>query len=139
MNLLIKTNNVGCKSGWTIYAIGGQVKCLKYIGSYELQDAQSRCASLGASVPLPRNGNENEDYRVAFRELSPYWDVALGLNDVATEGVWRDNNGNRATYTNWWRGRPYDCYNMDYVSMDTDDGTWLDEDAIWERSIVCEY
>ena len=87
MNFFIKTNNVGCKSDWTRYTIGGQVKCLKLIGKYDLQYAKSRCASLGASVPLPRNRNENEDYRVAFEELVSGYDVALGLNDVANEGV----------------------------------------------------
>ena len=139
MNLLIKTNNIGCESGWTRFTVGGQVKSLKRIGDYELQEAKSRCAKCGASVPLPRNRNENEDYRVAFEELDSTF-VALGLNDVATEGVWRDNNGNRVTYTNWDSGQPnnYDG-NQDYVGMSTGLwGKWWDERATITSSIVCE-
>ena len=140
MNLLIKTNNVGCKSGWTRFTIGGQVKSLKRIGVYELQEAKSRCAECGASVPLPRNRNENEDYRVAFEELVSGYDVALGLNDVANEGVWLDNNDKRVPYTNWGSGEP-DNYNgnQDYVSMYMALwGKWFDGRATTTSSIVCE-
>ena len=111
---------------------------MKFIDYYEHQNAKSRSASLGASVPLPRNGNENEDYLVAVNEIAWHgFGVPLGLNDVATEGVWRDNNGNRVTYTNWRSGQPD---GGDYVFMYTwmNDGTWADHYETDNRPIVCE-
>lgn len=124
--------------GWTGYTIRGQVKCVKMIGLDQLQNAQSRCADLGASVPLPLNEDENADYMVAFRELGSDSYVALGANDVASEGDWQDNDGNAVAYTNWKSGQPNNYGIQDYVSMRISDGTWWDDGATEERSIICE-
>ena len=152
MNLLIKTSNLGCKSGWSRYTIGGQVKCLKYIGRYELQDAKSRCASLGASVPLPRSYNENVSYLAAFRERSSLHSesVAIGASDHASEGVWRDNGGDLVTYTNWIYNpqQPDNQRSKEHLAEmwirgGPSDGTWVgrwnDHVATRTVSIICEY
>ena len=110
------------------------------IGSGQLQNAQSRCADRGASVPLPRNANENDEYRAAFSELL-YSDsyVALGVSDAATEGVWLDNDGNAVEFTNWLSGQPDNHLGQDYATMSTSSGLWVDRDATSNvYIIVCE-
>ena len=110
------------------------------IGSGQLQNAESRCADLGASVPLPRNANENGEYDAAFSEfVGSYSYVALGVSDVATEGVWLDNDGNAVEFTNWRSGQPDNWGgNEDYAAMWTRDGSWWDESATYTAKIICE-
>ena len=60
----------------------------------------SICEGLGASLPLPRNGQENTDLNTAFQTLGAYF-IALGATDVETEGSWIDSNGDLLTYFNW--------------------------------------
>ena len=109
------TTTKTCSTGWSRYTIGGQIKCLKYNGYDALQNAQSRCADVGASVPLPRNANENYEYRAAFSEfVGSGLDVALGASDVATEG------------------------NQHYAYLSTADGDWFDWSATYNVAIVCE-
>ena len=109
------------------------------IGSGQLQNAESRCADLGASVPLPRNANENGEYDAAFSEfVGSYSYVALGVSDVATEGVWLDNDGNAVEFTNWRSGEPNNMGNQDYAIMYTGSGGWFDVSATDTYKIICE-
>ena len=154
---------LGCDSGWTGYTIGGQCKCLKWVGQHALQNAQSICANqfVGAKVPLPRNNNENDDYLAAFRELTTDAFVAIGITDVASEGEWLDNDGNALEYTNWdttlfYTGQPshgqpdnhvgqqhyavmMTGYGM-YPGTTTADvpGAWDDQQHWGTRSVICE-
>ena len=128
-----------CGFGWMRFTVGGVEKMMKLIGVDQLQNAQSRCADLGARVPLPRNANENADYLVAFRQfVGSGSHVPLGVNDVNSEGDWRDNDGNPAAFTNWNSGEPNNLGNEDYVHMMTADGLWNDHLATLTISIICE-
>ena len=118
------------------FTIDGKHNCLNYVGDYQIQTAKSICANVGAKVPLPRNGNENKDYRAAFNSLGGKQRVALGADDLVSEGKWRDVNGN-VSYTNWDSGQPNSWGNQDYVEM-ISDGDWGDADSTSVRSIICE-
>ena len=101
---------------------------MKDFGSHAISNAESICTAAGATVPLPRNEMENDDYSSAFRTLNAD-KVPLGINDVTTEGEWRDFNGNEIEYTNWNAGEPNNNGgNEDYVVMYVagGNGKWKD-------------
>ena len=112
---------------------------MKDFGSHAISNAESICTAAGATVPLPRNEMENDDYSSAFRTLNAD-KVPLGINDVTTEGEWRDFNGNEIEYTNWNGGEPNNYRgNEDYVVM-YETGKWNDCDATCGGGVntICE-
>ena len=127
------------------FTIGNNQKCLKYVKNDFPSTAKSICENLGAKVPLPRSSDENNDYKNAFRKLTSHSYVALGLSDVASEGIWRDFDGNLATYTNWNDREPNNQGDEDYALMytkrteDTTPGKWNDETKDrYTIAIICE-
>ena len=125
---------------WTGFTIDGNHKCLKYIGKNQLQNAKSVCAKVGAKVPLPRNANEGKGYQAAFNSLGASGHVALGLNDVASEGTWRDDNANILSYANWIPGQPGGGSGQNHACMENSstNAGWRDLDATTTVSIICE-
>ena len=102
----------------------------------------STCEGLGASLPLPRNEQENTDLNAAFQSLGAYI-IALGATDVETEGSWVDSNGDRLTYFNWYtdgsvkepsnnNGEHYMLY------MPMVNGKWADRNEKAVVDVVCQ-
>ena len=73
------------------------------------------CNQFNATVPLPRNAKQNDDYRAAFNAMGATLGVTLDINDVDNENDWRDSAGNQITFFNWKAGWPANNLNADYV------------------------
>ena len=127
---------------------------MAYFGKNSADDAQSICDENGATLPLPRNEQENLDYTLAFdliRELYDYYSsdfsVVLGANDGTVEGEWRDVNGNELNYTNWGHDQPDDfslwgSSGEDYATMPADyedSSTWNDLDGNNQNQVICVF
>ena len=112
---------------------------MKDFGSHAISNAESICTAAGATVPLPRNEIENDDYSSAFVYFNVA-NVALGISDVTTEGEWRDFNGNEISFTKWNSGEPNNANNEDYVRMYAGNGLWNDcnDYHCGDTGVVCE-
>ena len=134
---------------------------MKYAGNDVISNAQPICSGLGASVPVPENEAENQDYANAFRPfLGPdrddypgYTDdrkdkVAIGITDALVEGEWLDFDGNEVSYTNWDEDEPNNwnpsAGGEDYAAMrpssdPEEPGFWTDcGDEHCNVAIICE-
>ena len=49
--------------------IGDRERCLRHIGESRFDEAASKCDELGASLPLPKNEEENQDLYAAVQTL----------------------------------------------------------------------
>ena len=58
-----------CDEGWTKFDIGDQTQCYKNIGEFRADEAINACADYGASLPLPRNDEELEDFKLAIEAM----------------------------------------------------------------------
>ena len=114
-----------CPFGWTPYVKHRVLTCLRYIGVSDLSLASFKCAALQASLPHPKDSQQNKQYSNLFikllkqepsRGLSTNL-VAIDLNDVNREGVFTDLVGSFPTWYNWAYGEPNNFENKDYVVM----------------------
>ena len=117
---------------WQSFTIGDRKICLKSFGRSRLDRALSVCEGFGASLPLPRNEQENTDLNNIFESLRTYL-VALGATDVETEGSWVDSNGDALTYFNWWN-KPFAYY--DYSIFHS--GKWSGSSGDRILNVVCQ-
>ena len=98
---------------------------------------------MNANLPLPTNAQENEDFRVLFRE---YFNIdikaiALDANDVAQEGEWTDSSSNKLNYTNWLNvdSNGHIANNeAENFAVQLSTGQWADKEGSLERNVVCE-
>ena len=126
-----------CPNGFTAFLVNSRYTCLKNAGMDRASNAFKVCRNMGAKVPYPYKAG-NEDYRRAFFALGAKDWVALDINDVAVEGVWRNSRNYRILYLNWGPGQPNNRgNNKDYVFMRIPTGKWEDwtDDTEW---IICE-
>ena len=88
--------------------IGDRERCLRHIGESRFDEAASKCDELGASLPLPKNEEENQDLYAAVQTLGLVSStrVALDGSDVNNEGEWVDSTGTTIKYFNWWPSEP---------------------------------
>jgi len=63
------------------------------------------------------------------------YDLHIGLNDIAVEGIFRWATGERFDYENWWEDQPDNFFNDDAVEMYSlrHDGTWNDIPVDWSN------
>ena len=84
-----------CESGWTMHKIENKYKCIKLVesGNSIASEAQQKCRSEMAQVPVPMNEKQFEDYGAVFKSmntsLARMW---IGINDVETEGTFINVN-----------------------------------------------
>ena len=96
-----------CKFGWTPFAIQGTHQCFTYIGEKSISSAESSCNAVNGFLPVPENYQQNTDYFYAFIQVKGQNNnVALGINDVKSEGEFVRANGQKVTYFNWYFGEP---------------------------------
>ena len=124
-------------STWELFTIGDKKLRLKHIGEGRVDEARSMCAKLGASVPLPRNEQEDADLYAAFQSLGLH-KVTLGATDVNKEGLWVDSAGQMLRYTNWYPGEPNNLAGSYLQYLSVYNGKWDDTGAENIASVICE-
>jgi hypothetical protein len=107
------------------------ISTLTYNGhTYNLLDSKNRSASqaealgLGGYLVTINDAAENQFILDNFANVAGR--VWLGLNDVASEGVFEWINGDAVGYTNWEPGEPNNFNDEDYVAMYSGNGRWVD-------------
>lgn len=96
-----------CDDTWELQTIGSRSLCLKHLGTGTWAEADAWCAGEGASLILPLNAQENNEfysYTQSFPDLNGGW--WLDGIDTAKEGTWRTSAGDLITYFNWNSGQP---------------------------------
>ena len=99
----------------------------KLYGGMNYLSAQNICKEDGAALPVPKSMEENKYFGSIGRNHSKH--IWLGINDIANEGEFVDNDGVPITFQNWNTGQPSNSHNEDAVelqSVQTDDFKWND-------------
>ena len=87
----------------------------------------SMCEALGASLPLPRNEQENKDL-YAILDPRGFGRIALGAR-VNNKGSWVDSNGDPLTYFNDQVVEPNNSNGGGRYSI-----FWAEQDGKWVAS-----
>ena len=131
-----------CPSGWTAYMIDGKLECFKHVGNVRLARAEATCNRIGATLPLPKSSQENEDLQNAIKAIDKKFGdklIALGLTDSTSEGEFVDSKGQQITYSNWSPGEPNDFKaREDYVTLIMKTGKWNDYPAKPDVTVICQ-
>ena len=96
LTLLIKNYRIlECDVGedWTQLKWGSKQACFKYMGSHPRPEAAAICREVGGHLPLPKNDEENEDFK-----SSQIRGKLTDATDLDGDGVWEDSYGNEVTY-----------------------------------------
>ena len=94
------TKTTACDVSWSAHTIGGEVKCFKYFGRRQLQNAASFCASAGTKLLSPKNSVEFNDLRAVVEAMGKD-SAALDGNDSVAEGVWMTSSGSKVPFLEW--------------------------------------
>ena len=85
---------------------------------------------------LAKIGSSTDNTWLMKKKWANFW---IGVNDISTEGTWRNADGSAVTYTNWQPGEPNnsgnkeDCAMGGYGMRDT----WNDANCVGSRNFVC--
>ncbi|XP_023574914.1 mannose-binding protein C [Octodon degus] len=122
---------------WLFFSLGKKVGKKFYLSRHERRSfdrVQALCTQFQASVPTPRNAEENRAIRNVAHE-NPF----LGITDERNEGEFVDRKGIRPSYTNWNNGEPNNAgSNEDCVAI-LRDGKWNDVPCSDAFEAVCEW
>ena len=101
----------------------------------------SMCNKLGASLPLPKNQQEQDDLYAALQSFElPKSEVTLDGSDVVNEGTWVDSTGSNINYVNWNEKsrEPNGSTRENFLYMVLDwNGKWNDANGEGISSVVC--
>ncbi|XP_050993180.1 tetranectin [Labeo rohita] len=103
--------------------------------------ANEDCIAKGGILSTPLSSDENTQlYDYVRQSIGPDAEIWLGINDMQTEGVWKDQAGSNIRYKNWKLPQPdggsaENCAVLSAASG----GKWLDESCRDERASVCEF
>ncbi|XP_069835386.1 mannose-binding protein C-like [Dendropsophus ebraccatus] len=103
-------------------------------GNYHI--AKAECMKKGGQLASPQNAEENN----AVNKIQNNFNVNgfLGVNDLQTEGIFKDSNGEKIVYSNWSDKEPNNEFGgEDCVEMYLD-GKWNDRNCDEKRLIICE-
>ena len=95
-----------------------------------------RGTALNPRTALPKTNQENSDFEKAVRNLG-LTSAALDGNDVASEGTWRDSDGQYLSFTKWKPGQPNGGTGENYLMLEGDQ-YWWDRPPTDQYYIVCE-
>ena len=98
-------------------------------------DAQKACRLDDASrvTDLAVMGSKVDAEFLTGRKWTGVW---IGLNDISTEGSWRNVDGTKPEYTGWNRGEPNNANNEDCVHFHGT-STWNDLQCGSKQPFVC--
>jgi len=77
--------------------------CWKHIGSGTFNDAVTKCAELGAGLPMPKSERENIDFSAQYNHIPTNW---LGMTWQPESQTWTDMKGNELSYMPWAANNP---------------------------------
>ena len=126
--------------------IGNEVRCLKKVGIFQLNEASSKCQSLNASQIVPRNRQETDDLVSTLLSLdldldNGYTWVSIGIQNTTKEGGWRDFTGRLLSYFNWLPNEPDNLGgNQSYAGFQISglNGIgWADYSGMNKLNVIC--
>ncbi|MBN3305527.1 TETN protein, partial [Amia calva] len=106
--------------------------------------ANDDCMSKGGTLSTPLNGDENDSlYDYMRKSIGQEAQVWLGINDMMSEGSWKDVTGTNIKFKNWETeittqpdgNRSQNCA----VLSGTANGKWFDENCRAEKPFICEF
>lgn len=139
--LFFSLGQSGCQRGLRV-----GYKCYLVYHNYEdYAGASRKCLERGGRMAMPRDRREQEalaDYVKSFFQPGN-WPVWLGVNDLATEGVYMFDDGTPVSYFQWRRhflsGQPDGGKRENCVAMASDDGDWWDHYCDRAMNYMCEF
>lgn len=100
-------------------------------------EAKAICASGGGQLAVPRTQEENQAIFSLRKKVQAH--SFMGINDIESEGDFRDLSGQVITYFNWRAGEPNNLRNNEDCVEMWEDGGWNDENCANRRFFVCEF
>ena len=97
-------------------------------------DSETACVALGKTCHLASIHSSAENTIVKNKISTTSW---IGLNDIAKEGTFVNNDGTSSDYTNWLSGEPNQQGDEDCTTMSTS-GTWNDASCTGLKASVCK-
>ncbi|XP_007520808.1 mannose-binding protein C [Erinaceus europaeus] len=125
---------------WMAFAMGKKVgnKFFLYsVAMMTFDEVKTLCAHFQATMPVPRNEEENKAIQSLAKEKTPF----LGITDQEIEGQFVDMAGNTITYKNWNDGEPNNAGpppGEDCVVLLTN-GKWNDATCSTSAPAICEF
>ena len=100
-------------------------------------EAVSYCNNIGGDIVNISSSQENSNVRqfALDQGLDNYW---IGLNDIANEGTWVNEDGSNPTYLYWESGEPNNVGNEDCAEVRVSGGFWNDVTCSTRADSICE-
>ena len=109
----------------------------KFYKEMDWNSAKNKCEQDGATLLVPKSIEECQYFAsLMSSSLSSSSEIWLGVNDLANEGEYVDNNNEPITFHNWNYGEPNNVGNEDAVIL-RNDATWNDFLIYKSRSTLC--
>ena len=86
------------ENGWTQHKWGSEQACFRRIGRRHRPEGAASCREVGASLPLPKTAEENEDLKNINSALAYNALTMIDAFDVNGDGIWEDSYGNVVTF-----------------------------------------
>ena len=99
------------------------------------------CKIDGAKTPLPKTAEENKNLLSFFNSKRHVQqnDFAIDLSYNKTKGVFVTSTGEKAKFTNWYKGEPNDKNSTRAHVVVWYDGSWFDFDGTYDTAVtICE-
>lgn len=117
------------------YTKGNDGNLYKYF-SEELKwiDASKKCDEDGAHLAIDDSPIVHSHLINMYPSLQ-FW---IGVNELASEGVWRYNDGRKVANSFWGRKQPDDIKKDDYCVVISESGRWYNEPCTLQKCFVCQ-
>ncbi|XP_006868847.1 PREDICTED: tetranectin [Chrysochloris asiatica] len=121
------------------------MKCfLAFPQAKTFHEASEDCISRGGTLGTPQTGSENDAlYEYLHQSVGAEAEIWLGLNDMATDGVWVDMTGGSIAYKNWETeitGQPDGGKTENCASLSgTAAGKWFDRRCRDKLPYICQF
>ncbi|KAM4702870.1 uncharacterized protein WCC33_011406 [Rhinophrynus dorsalis] len=100
-------------------------------------EAKSTCSTAGGQLASPQKAEENQAIIAIVLQYKK--NAFLGINDIVTEGSFRNPSGEVITYSNWNSGEPNNDKGIEDCVEMFSNGKWNDKNCGERRLIICEF